>query len=292
MDVLMADLLVGAIRVLLYVGFVLLAGTLSFWVLVSPEGHDDARQRLLVVAGMVLVAVTTVIGPVISVLLSGAAPAELISREAGASAVLRLAVIAVAAAWLPELLDSPTLGRRRVALGGIVVALALTMVTASDAMTGNLVALKIVATLGHLLAAAAWLGGLVVLAVVIVPGNHLDQLDELIPSFSDVAFVSVVTLVVTGTIHALAQAGGPSGLTSSTFGVVLFLKIAVFAGMLVLGNHGRRYVNEFVLRRARPDAAVPPGAVNTLAVVMGAELATAAALLAATALLVAVAPVG
>ena len=291
MDGPMADVLVGAGRVLLYVGFVLLAGTLSFWALVWSEGRHDRRQRLLVDEGMLLLAVATVIGPTITVLVSDVPPVDSLSGEAGAAALLRLAVIAVVAAWLPELVDQPTLGWRRVAVGAIVVALCLTMVIASDAMTGHLVALKVVATLGHLLGAAAWLGGLLALAVVIIPGQRLDQLDELILSFSKVAFVSVVTLVVTGAIHALAQAGGPAALTSTSFGVVLLLKVVVFAGMLVLGNHGRRYANEVVLHRIRARHRAGTG-VHTLAVVMGAELATAGAVLLTTAVLVAVAPPG
>ena len=292
MDGPIGDLLVGATRVLLYVGFVLLAGTLSFWVLVWPEGHYDRRQRLLVDDGMVLLVIATVLGPVVTVLLSDEPVGESLSGEAGAAALLRLAVIAVIAAWLPELVDGPTVGWRRIAVGAIVVELSLTMVIASDAITGQLVALKVVATLGHLLAAAAWLGGLVILAVIIIPGQHLDQLDELLPSFSKVAFVSVVTLAVTGAVHAVAQAGGLTVLVSSPVGVVLVLKVAIFSGMLVLGNHGRRYVIEFVLHRARPRGGVAAGAVSTLAVVMGAELATAGALLLTTAVLVAVAPLG
>jgi putative copper export protein len=289
MDGPMADVLVGATRVLLYAGFVLLAGTLSFWVLVWPEGRFDRRQLLLVDDGMVLLAVATVIGPLVTVLVNGAI--ESISGEAAAAALLRLAVIAVIAAWLPELVDDPTVRRRRATLGAIVVALSLTMAIASDAMTGHLVALKIVATFGHLLGAAAWLGGLVALAVVIIPGQRLDQLDELVPSFSKVSFVSVVTLAVTGTVHALAQAGGPAALASTPFGVVLLLKVTVFAGMLVLGNHGRRYANEVVLHRLRARHRASTG-VHTLAVVMGAELATAGAVLLTTAVLVAVAPLG
>lgn len=292
MDGPVADVLVGATRVLLYVGFVLLAGTLSFWVLVWSEGRYNRHQLRLVDDGMVLLATATVLGPVVTALVSGEPPAESISREAGGAALVRLAIIAVIAAWLPELVDGPTVGRRRAAVAAIVVALSLTMVTVSDAMTGQLVALKIVATLGHLLGTAAWLGGLVALAVVIIPRHDLEVLDQLIPAFSKVAFVSVVTLVVTGIVHALAQAGGPTELASGPYGVVLLLKVVVFGGMLVLGNHGRRYANDVVLRRLRVDGGVRGGGVHTLAVVMGAELATAAALLVTTAVLVAVAPLG
>jgi copper transport protein len=227
-----------------------------------------------------------------SVLMSDVDPLESMSREEAASAVVRLAVLATTGAWLPELIDGAMLGLRRLAATAIVLALAATMVASPNTMTGNLVAFKVVATLGHLLATAAWLGGLVAFAAVIIPRERLDQLDELIPAFSKVAFVSVVTLVVTGGLHALAQGGGPAQLAASTYGFVLLLKVLLFAGMLVLGNYGRHYASDILLRRLRVDGGVREGGVHTLAVVMGAELATAGVLLITTAVLVAVAPPG
>jgi putative copper export protein len=76
------------------------------------------------------------------------------------------------------------------------------------------------------LATAAWLGGLVALAAVLIPRENLQELDRLIPRFSIVALFSVVTLVVTGTIHALAVAGGIDALVGSRYGLVLAIKVA------------------------------------------------------------------
>jgi copper transport protein len=286
-----ADLLGGANAVVLYSGFMLLAGTLSFWVLVWAEGPFERLQLLLVDVGLLVVAVTTVLGPVISLVTSDGGPLESISREEAASAVLRLAVLAATTAWLPELVDGGLGGRRRLAATAIVVSLAATMVASSDAITGHFVGLKIVVALGHLLAAAAWLGGLVALAVVVMSSEHLGELDELVPAFSKVAFVSVVTLVVTGGLHALWQAGGFAALASSSYGLVLLVKVVVFAGMIGLGNVARRHANGVVLRRLRVDG-VGDGGVRTLAVVIGAELATAGAVLITTGVLVAMAPLG
>jgi copper transport protein len=292
MEAQLADLLIGANRVVLYAGFVLVAGTFSFWVLVWPEGRHNRQQLLLVDLGLVLLAATTIIGPALTVVIAREAPFEVLSREVGASALLRLAVLATTFAYYDELVAAPILGRRRVFAAAGVVALSATMVASSDAITGDLIALKVVATMGHLLATAAWLGGLVALAVVIIPRQYLSELDELIPAFSRVAFVSVIVLVVTGAIHGLAQAGGLSGLATSGYGLVLLIKVLIFCGMLALGNHGRHYANQVVVHRLHADARDVGGGVQTLAVVMGAELATAGALLVTTAILVAVAPLG
>lgn len=291
MDSPLAPVLGVANSAVLYGGFVLLAGTLTFWVLVWAEGAHERAHVILVDVGLLALAVTTVIGPVLALLTSDGGPLGSISREDAASRVLRLAILAATAAWLPELLDGDIVGRRRLAAAAIVVALAATMVASSDAITGHFAPLKVVVTFGHLLAAVAWLGGLVSLAVVIMPRQHLNELEHLIPPFSKVAFVSVAVLAATGAVHGVAQAGGLTNLATSTYGIVLFMKVTLFAGMLLLGNHARHYANGVLLRRLRLEG-VGRGNVHTFAAILGAELATAAAVLIATAVLVAVAPLG
>ena len=108
-----------------------------------------------------------------------------------------------------------------------------------------------------MLATAAWLGGLVALAAVLIPRENLQELDRLIPRFSVVATVSVIILVATGTVHALAVAGGIGPLVSSRYGLVLLIKVAVFGLMLVLGNHGRHYAARVAFRRVHHRSESP-----------------------------------
>jgi copper transport protein len=180
---------------------------------------------------------------------------------------------------------------RRVVALAVVAVVAVTLVVQSNAVEGDWQAVKVAATIGHLFATAGWLGGLVALAVVIIPQENVAVLDEVIPRFSTLAFVSVVLLVVTGTAHALAVSDGVDALLSSSYGLVFMVKALLFAVMLLLGNHGRRYAGEVTFRRLNsPERiALSPG-VHALAVVMGAELATAFAVLGTTAILVLVAP--
>jgi len=175
---------------------------------------------------------------------------------------------------------------------GVVLLLAISMVMASNAVGGPWEDAKIVATLGHVIATAAWLGGLVALAAVLIPGEHLTELDRLIPRFSVVAATSVAVLVVTGVVHALAIAGGVEPLVTSTYGLVLFLKCAIFAAMLLLGNYGRTYAARVAVRARHSDerGMRRSQSVHSLAVVMGAELAIAFVVLATTSALVLVAP--
>jgi putative copper export protein len=100
------------------------------------------------------------------------------------------------------------------------------MVAQSNAIGGPWEVAKIAATGLHVLATCAWLGGLLALATVLIPGEKMQELDQLIPRFSRVAQLSAVTLIVTGIVHALAVAGGVYQLASSRYGLVLLIKVS------------------------------------------------------------------
>ena len=173
------------------------------------------------------------------------------------------------------------------------VLLIETYVVDSDAWREPWQLVKIVATTGHLAATAAWLGGLLALAAILVPSAHLEVLHDVLPRFSVVAIVSVITLVVTGSLHALAVAGSVSALLTSTYGTVLMAKVIVFGVMLVLGNVGRQYASRLARRKLSDmDESSSEQSVRVFAVAVGAEFALATAVLATTAALVHVAPVG
>ncbi len=123
MDPDLAELLAGALRTVLYAGFVLLAGTLAFWTLVWPDGRYNRRQLLLVDAGLAVLAVGTLLVPVVAVVTTGRAPLDALSREGWVAVLLRLAVLVAVWAFLSELVDAPIRGRRRLATGGAVVVL-------------------------------------------------------------------------------------------------------------------------------------------------------------------------
>lgn len=285
-------LALGFNRLLLYGGYVLLAGTLTFWVLVWPQGRHDQRLVTLTIIGIVTVAVTSVAGPMIEVYIGGTQSAQLLTPVMGAALLLRAAGLAGAAFFLTDILRYPIAGWRRLLPVAIVVTIAFSFVLASNAVGGPFETIKIIATLGHILATGAWLGGLVALAAVLIPREYLNELNHLIPKFSIVAATSVAVLLVTGTIHALAIAGGIGELIESRYGLVFGIKVAIFGGMLLLGNHGRQYAAR-VTARARQDsegALKQSTSVHSLAVVMGAELTIAVVILATTSILVLVAP--
>ncbi|MDQ2848583.1 MAG: CopD family protein [Actinomycetota bacterium] len=285
------ELALGAFRVVLYIGYVLLAGILTFWVLVWPEGSTERRLVLMTGLGTALMILSTIAGPALQLLFGAGSPGDAVTRLSGAALIVRLAALAFMGFFLVDLVRAAITGWRRLAAIVVVALIAATLVVQPNAVGGPWQLVKIIATSGHVLATAAWLGGLLALAAVLITHQNLKELDWLIPAFSVVATFSVITLVVTGCVQALAIAGGFIPLVTSRYGLVLFIKVVLFGVMLVLGNRGRRYAARVAFRRVNPlaDSANRAG-IHRLAVVMGGEVALALVILVTTSLLVLAAP--
>lgn len=280
--------LLGIARWVSYLGFVLLVGSTFFLTWLWPEGKVVPVFYRLMTAGAIL---TFLASMAVTVLAYGGSASDAFSGREGSTALARMALVALAFAFGRDVLASARKLRLPVTLWHL--ALIETYVIGSDAWGEPWQTVKIIATTGHLAATAAWLGGLLTLAAVLIPSEHLGVLHDVLPKFSVVAFASVIVLTVTGTLHALAIAGGFQELTDSSYGTVLLLKLIVFGLMLVLGNFGRQYAGHVAKRKVTEiDESSSPETVRAFAVAIGAEFALAAAVLAATAALVHVVPVG
>jgi putative copper export protein len=288
----LVDLALGANRVLTYAGYVLLAGTLTFWSVVWPDGRRNRRLVMLTLAGTAAMIIGTLAGPSIQLIFGGRMLGDVVTPLAGAAQLVRLAALFAAMFFLPDIISGAVVGWRRVVALTLVLTIAASMVAQSNAIGGHWEVAKIAATGLHVLATCAWLGGLVALAAVLIPGEQVQELDLLIPRFSRVAQLSVVTLLVTGTVHALAVAGGVTQLATSRYGFVLLIKVSIFGLMLLMGNEGRKYAARAAFRQLHqpPEGTVRTSSISALAVVMGAELCIAFVILSTTSLLVLVAP--
>jgi putative copper export protein len=288
----LVDLALGANRVLTYGGYVLLAGTLTFWSVVWPDGRRNRRLVMLALAGTTAMIIGTIAGPAIQMIFGGRLLGDIVTPLGGAAQLARLAALVAAMFFLPDIISGAVVGWRRILALTLVLVIAASMVAQSNAIGGPWEVAKIGATGLHVLATCAWLGGLVAMATVLIPGEKVQELDQLIPRFSRVAQLSVVTLIVTGIVHALAVAGGVYQLASSRYGLVLLIKVSIFGLMLLMGNEGRKYAIRAAFRQQHQPSDVPvgTGGISTLAVVMGAELCIAFVILSTTSLLVMVAP--
>jgi putative copper resistance protein D len=131
--------------------------------------------------------------------------------------------------------------RRRIGLAAIAAAIAL----ASTALTGHAAmedgALGIAHRANdalHLLAAGAWIGGLVPLAAVL-GGPHTEGASTALRRFSTAGQWIVALVVATGIANTWLILGGPPGNWSSPYQLLLALKLLLVATMIALALANR-----------------------------------------------------
>ncbi|MFF3860397.1 copper resistance CopC/CopD family protein [Streptomyces sp. NPDC002209] len=126
-------------------------------------------------------------------------------------------------------------------IGGAVVAggIAATWALSEHASTGIQPGIAMPADILHLLAVAAWLGGLTALLVALhkVPGIER----EAVRRFSRVAFVSVLVLTITGIYQSWRQIGSWSALTGTSYGRLLLLKVGLVAVLVAVAYVSRSW---------------------------------------------------
>jgi len=96
----------------------------------------------------------------------------------------------------------------------------------------------------HLLAAGAWLGGLVPLGFILLNysirgGEPIVDVDRILLRFSSMGYVAVATLVASGLINSWFLVGSVSSLLTTPYGQILLAKVAFFAAMLALAGANR-----------------------------------------------------
>jgi copper transport protein len=183
--------------------------------------------------------------------------------------------------WIATRLPTATVRARQVtgAIGvALAIALAVTWSAADHSGTGDQVAVALPADVAHLLAMAAWVGGLTLLAVAVL-SVHAASLPEddragIVRRFSPVAFSSVAVLAVTGSYQGWRQVRTLDALTGTAYGRLLLIKVAGFILLIALGAYARRR-----LASSEPD-------LKSLRRSVGAEFGIAVCILGVTSLLV------
>ncbi|MGH2827461.1 MAG: copper resistance CopC/CopD family protein, partial [Actinomycetota bacterium] len=173
------------------------------------------------------------------------------------------------------------------------LALLVTPGLQGHAGTTEPVAVNLTADVVHLAGGAAWIGGLVVLAFAAWPATkqlgeteRAAMLAPVVGRFSTAAMISVAAIVVTGTYRSFVEVGAWRALFDTSYGLTLLAKIALFVPLLALGAINQRWLKprlaEVSSRGGEPLA--------MLRRLIGGELVLAVAVIAATALLVNLAP--
>ncbi|QES42597.1 hypothetical protein DEJ49_17860 [Streptomyces venezuelae] len=272
--------LVGALydaaRYLSYAGFILLVGGAAFVLGCWPRGASVRPVQRLVTGGWVTLTAATL------ALLLLRAPytssgklgdafdmgklGDVLNTKTGAALVSRLLLLAAAALFIAVLFgayekrEDPkekkdlTFG---LAIGGTVVALgiAATWAMAEHASTGIQAGIAMPVDVLHLLAVAAWLGGLASLLVALFRTTAVDA--SAVQRFSTVAFTSVVVLAATGTYQAWRQVGSWSALTGTSYGQLLLVKIGLVVVLVGVASVSRRWTGRIAAEASglAPEAA-------------------------------------
>ncbi|MFI7894271.1 copper resistance CopC/CopD family protein [Streptomyces sp. CACIS-1.16CA] len=257
-----------------YGGFVLLVGGSAF-VLVCWRGGATAlpMQRLVVRGWLALTGATLVM-----LLLrhpytdSGkftdafdlAGLQSVLDTKPGAALVSRLLLLGAAALFIAVLFGTYA-GREDerekkdltfgLAVGGGVVAtgIAATWAMSEHASTGIQTSIAMPVDVLHLLAVAAWLGGLASLLVALYRTPDIGS--AAVRRFSAVAFGSVVVLAATGIYQSWRQVGSWSALTGTRYGQLLILKVALIAVLLALAWFSRRWTGRLTDSAVAPEEA-------------------------------------
>ncbi len=234
------------------------------WPAATPDSDDRATAllRRLAWAGGALWAAATLLLLVAQAaqLQGGSLPARVLAIAAGRGGLLvgaRLGLLLLLILFAPRL---PLAGRGRRApwllLAGVGAAALLTisLQSHSAALSGTQATVATALDWLHLLAMAAWMGGLLPLAVLLWRERAQPGLTAaLIPRFSLVALPSVLVLAGTGLVSSLTHVRTLEALTATTHGRALLLKLGLFALLLALGAVNLLWLTP-QLRRAEAPA--------------------------------------
>lgn len=263
-------------RWLFYVGVVLLVGAAVVGVAVVSDPASISRSAL----GAAWVASAGGVALTIADHRAGARTslAQLLSSSTGhklTTQAVAVALAGVAVAWACLRRNRWSLAAVGLGAAGAMLARAL----AGHANASSTRWLGVGAQWVHLVSVGAWVGGLVWLLVAMRRGEP-GRGRGLAWRFSSVAAGTLMVVAVSGAARALDEVGAWSRLFETSFGATLLVKFGLFAGLVALGARNRwRHV-----------PAGPAGSSARLRRAVGGEVAIAAGVLGATALLAGLPP--
>ena len=160
--------------------------------------------------------------------------------DAGMTLVIRI-VLALTA--LLVLFQPRTREMRAALLSLLALGLLTTWAFAGHARSMRWPELGIPVDVLHHGAAAAWLGGLIIVGFISLPRLAAHDVPAVMQRFSRTAGVAVGVIVATGLIQTLRLVGNPADLFAATHGKLLALKLVGLAAMLGLAHVNRRRVH-------------------------------------------------
>ncbi|MFD9880522.1 copper resistance CopC/CopD family protein [Streptomyces alboflavus] len=247
-------------RYVAYAGFTVVVGGAAFVLGCFQRGAGVRPLQRLVVGGWLALTGATLVTLLLRAPYAGSGKlgdafdlaklGDVLQTKTGAALVSRLLLLAAAALFIAVLFGAYE--RREdakekrdlafgLAIGGGVVAVgvAATWALAEHASTGIQAGIAMPVDVLHLLAVAAWLGGLAALLLCLYRAPDIDA--AAVRRFSRVAFVSVVALAATGLYQSWRQVGSWTALVETGYGQLLLVKIGLVAVLVGVASVSRRW---------------------------------------------------
>jgi len=240
------------VRAVHFAATALAAGTVSFRVLAlgpsSPSLWNafERASRWLVWGGLLVAAGSGAIwliwlasdifgASLVNVCLHGGAWSVLNGTRFGEVCIARLAL----ALTLAVLLTFPASRWLQLAIAAALIG-SMALIGHAGATPDAAGRVHLVSDTAHLLAAAAWVGALPALVLLLHQArDETADAGPIVHRFSNLGVAAVGTLIATGSINSWNLLAGPRDLIVTDYGRLLLLKIALFAAMLGIASVNR-----------------------------------------------------
>ena len=257
------------------------AAGVSFWAALDSDAVDSVSSTRPVEAWTLRIVVWLALGIVLAAAL----------RPRRVPTLRRTALGATGAAIGP----APSRVQMRV-FGALAIGLALTAPLAGHTGEHDPRALLICTDTMHVLCMSAWLGGLVMLLIVLglaarrLPGPDGTRLmAAVVGRFSMLARFAVLILLLTGIAQSIALVGSVSALRDTDYGLLVLAKILLLALLIALGGFNQRWALPR-LRLLAAGSGEPGSAATVLRRSVSLEVGFALVVIAVSSVLVATEP--
>nr|WP_189040427.1 copper resistance protein CopC [Micromonospora sonchi] len=236
-----------------YAGLLLLIGPALVLALLWPRRLSRRGPARLAWTGLGLVALATVAGTLWQVPytnggglfdITGAGLSLVLGSVFGAVHLVRLGLLAAAAVLLRPLLAGPVGRTDLVVLGVLGAGALLTWPLSGHPAASPAPAVSVLVDAVHLGGMAVWLGGLVMLAVFLLPRADERELGAILPIWSRWAALAVSALLLAGIVQALIEVATPAALVGTRYGQLVLAKSGLFALVIGVAAYSRHLVRK------------------------------------------------
>ncbi|WP_373313267.1 copper resistance CopC/CopD family protein [Streptomyces capitiformicae] len=249
-------------RYFAYGALALLIGVTVFTTAVLGRANETLRKLLLAGWLALLLASAALLllrgpyerGSGVGAALDPSVLSDTATTRPGLALLARLALLAAVGVFLVRVRGREGTWGRGTLIGGVLLSLGLagTWAAAEHASAGIQVPVAMTSSVLHLLAMAAWLGGLTALLTVLYRAPE-SLSAAVVTRFSRLAFASVVVLVVTGVYQSWRGLGSWAAFSTTAYGQILVAKLGAVVLLLVAAWFSRRWTGRLAAGAAEDE---------------------------------------